>query len=58
MDKKYNLIAGILCYLVSIIYLILGLFEDSLPYAIGFIFWILAGFFQIDTYRNKRRNGK
>ena len=58
MDKKYNFIAGILCYLISIIYLVLGLSEGSLPCAIGFIFWILAGFFQIDTYRNKRRNGK
>lgn len=55
MDKKYNLIAGILCYLTSIIYLILGFSEDSLPYAIGFVFWILAGFFQIDTYRDKKR---
>lgn len=55
MDKKYNLIAGILCYLTSIIYLLLGLSEDSLPYAIGFVFWILAGFFQIATYNDKRR---
>lgn len=55
MKKKYNFIAAIGCYIMAIIYVIIGLKEDSLPYAIGFVFWIVAGVFQEQTYKNKRR---
>lgn len=50
-----NLMAGILCFLMGIVYLLCALFEGDLPYVIGFPFWIFAALCWIKTYMNEKR---
>lgn len=55
MDNKEDLVSGIVCFLMAIIYLVIAMNGDKIAFKIGFPFWILAGIFWIKTYKNKKR---